>query len=121
MRTEFVTFEDNSPFFSAIFGGVTGASPDDTPVPMVNQDVADPAVDAVVRAATSRSVLLARKYGRGGVDREEASRLEILTERLRRLSPRVELAEIDVLTGMVNDMEALSSQLAVMRAKYSKL
>lgn len=77
-------------------------------------------VDPVVKTATDRGVLLARKYGEG-VDREEASRLEILTARLRKLDPRISSSEVDSLAEIVGNKEVLKGELASIQDRYAHL
>jgi len=69
-------------------------------------------------AVSRRTLLLARKFG-AGANREEISRLEILTERLRKLSPRVTSEQIDLQAEMVGMVEGISSKLASIRERLS--
>ena len=71
-----------------------------------------------VKAAADRSFLLARKYG-SGVNREEASRLDILTARLRSLAPRVGEEQMDALSSMVGETEETADALAAIRQRYA--
>lgn len=62
-------------------------------------------VSAVERTAEDRRRLLARSYGAGDENREDESRLEILTARLRNLSPRVTHVEISNVEQLMNTID----------------
>jgi hypothetical protein len=87
-------------------------------VPRAEQTPA--ASDLLSKTISDRSRLLAQKYG-SGAQREELLRLDILTERLRSLSPRVGNAEVDALTEVVDGLELLVSQRSALEAEYSRL
>lgn len=57
--------------------------------------------DPVIRAAQERVALLTRKYA-GIFTTEDEARLHVLTERLRRLSPRVIHEDLNRLSTMVD-------------------
>jgi hypothetical protein len=73
--------------------------------------------DTADRARDARVVLLARKY-EGISTTEDEARIEILTQRLRRLSPRVTPKDLDQLTLMVGQLEEVSSNLDEIRSKF---
>lgn len=68
--------------------------------------------------ASVRALMLARKFGTG-VDKEELSRIEILTARLRKLAPRVTDEQIDLQAEMVGMVEDVSSKLASLRERLN--
>ena len=88
------------------------------PEPAVAREAATPG--SIAKFASTRGILLAKKFG-SGVDREEASRLVILTERLRKLVPRVDPAEVDALAGVAADIEAGAVRAAAIRERLSRL
>lgn len=51
-------------------------------------------------------------------DREYSARLGILTERLRRPSPRVTADDLEVLTEMIDEVEKISQSLKDTRKKF---
>lgn len=120
--TEFVSFYGQRPRFSNPNSSVTplarlaiqGADSEEQPAEQSESD------SQVAKAAIGRSLLLAKKYG-GGVNKEETSRLEILTARLRNLAPRVTIEHADALAEMVNHVEDTRSDLAAIREFYSQL
>ena len=71
-----------------------------------------------VKATADRSLILARKYG-SGVSREESSRLDILTVRLRNLVPRVSEEQMDALASMVGETEETADALAAIGRRYA--
>lgn len=73
--------------------------------------------DAVDRARDARVALLVRKF-EGQSTVEDDARLAILTERLRKLSPRVTSADIDNATTMVGELEQVSANLDAIRSKF---
>lgn len=73
--------------------------------------------DPMSRARDARVALMARKY-EGASTTEDIARIEILTQRLRRLSPRVTPEDIEVVSGMVDQLEGISSNLEAVRAKF---
>lgn len=77
----------------------------------------EPTEVLVDAARDTRVTLLARKYENGGSVEDEA-RLKILTERLRRLSPRVTTRDLDAVTVVVSDLERASKDLAAIRERF---
>ena len=75
--------------------------------------------EKVEATATARGVLLAKKYGKG-IDREEASRLDILTERLRNLAPRVTADHTNALALLVDHMEQTAIELLAIEERYAQ-
>ncbi len=73
--------------------------------------------DAVVKARDARLALLARKY-EGTASVEDTARLQILTERLRKLAPRVTAADVEQVAEMVADAEGIASRLAAVKEKF---
>jgi len=71
----------------------------------------------IVAARDSRITLLVKKY-EGNTDREDNARLEILTQRLRKLSPIVTNHELTSATEIVDDLEAISSRLNTVMERY---
>ena len=88
-------------------------TPIDDPT-MVENLTEDPKIAA---ARDIRIILLVKKY-EGKSDREDNARLEILTQRLRRLSPVVTDHELTSATEIVDDLEAISSNLNKIRERY---
>jgi|GEM_PF-5093666 len=81
-------------------------------------ETAGPTNDSPVAAASeSRIALLVQRY-EGKSTREDSARLEILTQRIRRLSPRVTTNDLDVLTVMVDEIEEISLGLDELRKKF---
>ena len=120
--TEFVSFSGDRPRVSSPTVAVTPIGGRNQSWAAVSEGQAQQpaAPDLSAKAAKDRGLLLARKYG-SGVNREEASRLAILTERLRHLVPRVTIEETDVLTQMVSHLEETSGALAAIRSRYASL
>ena len=81
------------------------------------EQLAPEADDPVIRARDARVALLARKYESIST-REDDARLQILTQRLRRLSPRVTPEDLNSLSTMVDQLEETSADLDEIRAKF---
>jgi hypothetical protein len=73
--------------------------------------------DAVARARDARIALLARRY-EGGSSVEDDARIEILTLRLRKLSPRVTKSDVEGVEKMVADLEEVAANLDQIRSKF---
>jgi hypothetical protein len=118
LNTRFVLFENNVPFHltDSDLATTGNLSRWDTAVSNVQhgEDISD---DPISKTARDRRVLLSNKYA-GKLNNEEASRLDILTERLRKLSPRVSTSEINALSEMVDGLEAMNLRLAAIKARY---
>lgn len=68
-------------------------------------------------ASTHRSTLLVMKY-EGVSSRESQARIDILTQRLRKLSPRVTESDIDHLDGVISSIESVSNAVEGLKHKY---
>lgn len=68
-------------------------------------------------ASEQRLALLVQKH-EGASTREENARLKILTQRLRRLSPRVTAGDVVALTTMVEQIEEVSTDLDDIRRQF---
>jgi hypothetical protein len=73
--------------------------------------------DAVLKARDLRLELLARKY-EDEASIEDMARLRILTERLRKLAPRVTDKDVEQLADMVADAEGIAARLAAVKEKF---
>jgi hypothetical protein len=73
--------------------------------------------DEVLKARDVRLALLARKY-EGVASVEDTARLQILTERLRKLSPRVTDKDVEQITEMVAEAEGIAARLAAVKEKF---
>ncbi len=73
---------------------------------------------AVVSARDARLALLVKKYESERFSREDDARLEMLTRRLRRLSPRVTAADLDRLDAVVEKLEEISSDIDSLRNEF---
>jgi hypothetical protein len=72
-------------------------------------------------ARDSRIALLVKKYeGAAASTNEDSARLDILTERLRRLSPRSGPNDLEVLTAVMDQIENVSANLLNLRNEYKK-
>ena len=120
--TEFVSFFGDRPRVSSPAMAVTpiGGRNQSRAAVFEGQEQRPAAPDLVAKAAKDRGLLLARKYG-GGVNREDASRLAILTERLRHLVPRVTVEQTDILTQMVGHLEETAGVFVAIRDRYASL
>jgi hypothetical protein len=75
--------------------------------------------EAIVdHARTMRTYLLDRKHSGSHVSNEEAARLDILTDRLRTLSPRVTKSDTAAIETLVDDLSEMSSKLASIRSTF---
>ncbi|MEJ8827102.1 hypothetical protein WKW80_34800 [Variovorax humicola] len=118
-QTEFATLGARSTIVRFHQGDITGTagnfSQAGDPVPSEAQPSMS---DELAKTVSTRTLILARHFG-AGVDREELSRLEILTARLRKLSPRVTEEQIDLQAEMVGMVEDISFRLAATRARLN--
>ena len=73
--------------------------------------------DSAGRARDARAVLLARTY-EGGATVEDNARFAILTARLRKLSPRFTIDDIEKLDTMVGELEQVSANLDEIRSTF---
>jgi hypothetical protein len=73
--------------------------------------------DEVLKARDVRLALLARKY-EGAASVEDTARLQILTERLRKLAPRVTDKDVEQVAEMVADAEGIAARLAAVKEKF---
>lgn len=67
-------------------------------------------------ARETRLALLAKKY-EGEPTREDSARLALVTERIRRLQPRVTKRDVEILTQVVEQVEHVTDSLAQMRQR----
>jgi hypothetical protein len=81
--------------------------------PAVRVDVED----EVMKARDARLALLARKY-EGTASIEDGARLQILTERLRKLSPRVTSEDVAQVEDMVSEAERIAARLDAVKKKF---
>jgi hypothetical protein len=70
------------------------------------------------KISDTRIRLLVEKY-EGEATSEDSARLDILTERLRRLSPRVTPDDIDRFVTMVDNVERIADRVTKLREKYN--
>lgn len=68
------------------------------------------------KTASDRTVLLARKYAGQG-DNEQLARLEILTQRMRKLVPRVTPEAVDAIANSLAQIEARRERRAEMASR----
>jgi hypothetical protein len=73
--------------------------------------------DEVMKARDARLALLARKY-EGTASIEDGARLQILTERLRKLSPRVTSRDVEQVADMVSEAERVAARLEAVKKKF---
>lgn len=81
----------------------------------IQTEAADDAL--LISARESRITLLVRQYD-GSTTKEEAARLEILTQRLRRLSPHVTVADVDELSNVIGRIEEISTRADELRGRF---
>jgi hypothetical protein len=72
-------------------------------------------------ANQSRLELLARKYVSGQLSTEESARLAIVSERVRRLIPRVTLQDFERLEGLGMELKQIESNNAALRRRLEAL
>lgn len=72
-------------------------------------------------ANQSRLELLARKYVSGQLSTEESARLAIVSERVRRLIPRVTLQDFERLEGLGMELKQIESNNADLRRRIEAL
>jgi hypothetical protein len=75
------------------------------------------AEDEIARTRDHRIALLARRF-EGTETVEDGARLRVLTERMRKLAPRVTSGDIERVVGIVADAEEIHSTLAGLKSKY---
>lgn len=66
-----------------------------------------PQPDQAEVANNARLKLLARKYGRGSISPEETARLDIVTERVNLLIPRVTAADFEAVERVFRDLQEI--------------
>ncbi|MGC4062575.1 MAG: hypothetical protein QM749_17715 [Aquabacterium sp.] len=71
-----------------------------------------------IGVTSERRIGLLLKQQEATYSKEDDARLQILTERLRKLAPRVTSADIDNLDAMVDEIEHASARLDDIEAKY---
>jgi hypothetical protein len=67
--------------------------------------------------SSHRSTLLVMKY-EGASSKENQARIDILTQRLRKLSPRVTESDINHLDGAISSIESVSETVDALNRKY---
>lgn len=77
-----------------------------------------PLHDPVRQAEDHRLAILARKYEGTQLTREDEARVAILTQRLRRLLPRVTAKSWTIAEESVEELEAVAASVVEIRAKY---
>lgn len=77
-------------------------------------DLAD---SVAIETRDKRLVLLARKYAAKEFPDEDKARLEIVTERLRKMFPRVEAADFEQLERIAHDVESAEEKRLAFRRK----
>ena len=115
--TVFISFRSSVPFMHR--GGVSTATAAELREAWSKllEQLSPEADDPVIRAGEARVALLARKYASISTTEDDA-RLQILTQRLRRLSPRVTPEDLNSLSTMVGQLEEMSADLNEIRAKF---
>jgi hypothetical protein len=116
--TEFVSYWSSVPSMNR--GGLSTATVAELREafpPKSLEQLGPEADDPVIRARDERVALLVRKY-EGMSTTEDEARLQILTQRLRRLSPRVTPEDLNSLSTMVGHLEETSADLDEIRAKF---
>lgn len=78
------------------------------------------APDMVERDRDNRISLLIQKF-EGHSSREDSARLDILTQRIRSISPRVSRVEISNLGSVVEQVETISDRLAELESELDLL
>jgi len=73
--------------------------------------------DEISRARDARLTLLERKYD-GSASPEDVARFQLLTERIRKLMPRVTQQDFDTLNEMVESAESIAGTLASIRNEF---
>lgn len=74
-------------------------------------------IGEAIRTRDKRLVLLARKYASKKFPDEDKARLEIVTARLRRMFPRVEAADFELLEKIAQDVESAQEKRSAIRRK----
>lgn len=101
----------------AAVGGLTSLDLRQIPQIDSNGSADDAELSVIDTYGESRLALLVQKY-EGQNTREDSARLEILTQRLRRLSPRVTTEDLTTLTFMVEQIEEISTNMDELRTKF---
>jgi hypothetical protein len=117
-RTETATITIASPFSENVFSHtLTGAEvrQGSRQAGLAQVPQKEGAEDTARRA---RVALLVKKH-EGKTTREDGARLDILTERIRKMDPRVTARQLDSMAGMIGDLESVSNSLDAIRAKYA--
>jgi hypothetical protein len=118
-RTAFVELAAKMPSFER-HCATTRSSRDTELGPRLSRGSAAPtlaAPDELDRAREERIALLARRHeGAGSI--EDDARFQILTERLRRLAPRVTPRDFEPIEAALTAVESAASTLEALRAKF---
>jgi hypothetical protein len=73
----------------------------------VEPEIEEPEPSRLDRSVRERLILLSRKYTEGAFSTEEASRLEIVTSRLRQLLPRSTSPDFERLLEIVEEVDEI--------------
>jgi len=84
-------------------------------------DEPSPALSPVESANQTRLELLAREYVAGQLSNEESARLAIVSERVRRMIPRVTLQDFERLEGIGKELKEIEADNAELRRRIETL
>ena len=87
------------------------------PPDLLRRPVPESADDEISKLGEGRSTLLAKRF-EGKSSAEDVARIAILTDRLRKLNPRVTAREREAAEQLVDDVETLSARLENLRTKF---
>lgn len=73
----------------------------------VDETTSDPVQGEAAKVAGERSELLARKLSGQQLSESEHERLELLTEKLRKLLPPVSVGELEILLSLTEELERI--------------
>jgi hypothetical protein len=105
----------------AILRGSTGTATSLERQQLLNSVAIDPCNQLerseIEAASEVRLTLLAQKY-EGTSTKEDNARLAILTQRIRRLSPRITVDDLAVMTVVTDGIEKISADIEELRAEF---
>lgn len=113
-QTMFVVLSNGFEERRASLATVTGEQPKGHRPEATTQPLLQEAL--LEKTANDRTVLLARKYAGQG-DNEQLARLEILTQRMRKLVPRVTPEAVDAIENSLSQIEARRERRAEMASR----
>lgn len=102
----------------SVDGTRSGLSGDDALPVLGDESEAESELDIISKVREERLALLARKYASSTISAEVKGRLQILTERLRLLAPRVSAEEVDNLERARQVATEASAELAAVKARF---